>query len=391
MDRKIKLGFTFTPIPKYNGIDINQLNSIVSKIPTKWDASMANLNKQINTTKTTQPNNLVNRVFKGLSNKTSGTYYDANGNLLFKDGQLTDAGKQLFGKNAQRAEWNMRSGNIFQNNSWRADNTTFDFKNMKALDGYQDKYKQMNGRWVFKDSDGKWTYFNSPVIKQTITKSDKTKTQNKPAQNNVVDKNGFVLASSIIKPGTKNTWDLLQGKNINDYIIDGWGRPVTSMEGLKSTYVANYLDKYNGRNPTDGAPIEAVRDQANKDFDIFLKHYFVKNPSINKNTWIPDADFTPKYIHNGKNLALVNSSDGKQPIIQNINGIPYLMDENGNNAIPMIDQSTGNQNFYIQETKNPNKVLYNNKHYNVYVPATGYKNGGILTNNKFENWINGTK
>ena len=37
MDRKIKLGFTFTPIPKYNGIDINQLNSIVSKIPTKWD------------------------------------------------------------------------------------------------------------------------------------------------------------------------------------------------------------------------------------------------------------------------------------------------------------------------------------------------------------------
>jgi hypothetical protein len=35
----------------------------------------------------------------------------------------------------------MRSGNVFQNNSWRADNTTFDFKNMKALDGYQDKYK----------------------------------------------------------------------------------------------------------------------------------------------------------------------------------------------------------------------------------------------------------
>mgnify|MGYP000632430662 CR=1 FL=1 len=56
----------------------------------------------------------------------------------------------------------MRSGNIFQNNSWRADNTTFDFKNMKALDGYEGKYKKMgNGRWVFKDEDGKWTYFNT--------------------------------------------------------------------------------------------------------------------------------------------------------------------------------------------------------------------------------------
>jgi hypothetical protein len=27
----------------------------------------------------------------------------------------------------------------------------------------------MNGRWVFKDSDGKWTYFNqyTPVVKTT--------------------------------------------------------------------------------------------------------------------------------------------------------------------------------------------------------------------------------
>lgn len=408
MDRKIKLGFTFTPIPKYNGIDINQLNSIVSKIPTKWDASMANLNKQINTTKTTQPNNLVNRVFKGLSNKTSGTYYDANGNLLFKDGQLTDAGKQLFGKNAQRAEWNMRSGNVFQNNSWRADNTTFDFKNMKALDGYQDKYKQMNGRWVFKDSDGKWTYFNqyTPVVKNTKQTQPK---QTNPKQTNQqamqIDDSGFV--TPVVS--NKDEWDVftkLNGYTPNS-LLNKWAYKEKNTSGkygtqekdfsynddnFKDSYIKWYLNNAGGYSPT-GAIIPSVYDSATQGYDKFMKKYYVSNPDINKNTWVSDLNITPKYIHKGVNLALVNSSDHQKAQLRNVNGNLYLFDENGNNGIQMVDRSTGNQNFYMQETNKPQKysVKYNNKYYNVYIPSN--KSGGklIKTNNKFENWINGTK
>lgn len=403
MDRKIKLGFTFTPIPKYNGIDINQLNSIVSKIPTKWDASMANLNKQINTTKTTQPNNLVNRVFKGLSNKTSGTYYDANGNLLFKDGQLTNAGKQLFGKNAQRAEWNMRSGNIFQNNSWRADNTTFDFKNMKALDGYQDKYKQMNGRWVFKDSDGKWTYFNqyTPVVK--TTKQTQPKQTNQQAMQ--IDDSGFV--TPVVS--NKDEWDVftkLNGYTPNS-LLNKWAYKEKNTSGkygtqekdfsynddnFKDSYIKWYLNNAGGYSPT-GAIIPSVYNSATQGYDKFMKKYYVSNPDINKNTWVSDLNITPKYIHKGVNLALVNSSDHQKAQLRNVNGNLYLFDENGNNGIQMVDRSTGNQNFYMQETNKPQKysVKYNNKYYNVYIPSN--KSGGklIKTNNKFENWINGTK
>ena len=300
---------------------------------------------------------------------------------------------------------------VVQNNSWRADNTTFDFKNMKAIKGYEDKYINKDGKWLFKDSqDGKWTYFNQNSIINKSASNQKQNKQDNKAKNNIsnkqpiqnsVDKNGFVLASSLIFPNQKNTWDLLQGKDINRFMYDDWGNGISSEQALKNKYIGIYLNKYNGRNPIDGTPITSVLDQANKDFEIFKKHYFVQNPSINKNTWYADANFAPKYIHNGKNLALVDSSDGNLPIIQNINGIPYLMDENGRNAIPMIDKATGNQNFYIQETKNPNTVTYNNKHYNVYVPAAEYKNGGQITNKtkvnkkylgevitKFDNWIN---
>lgn len=372
--------------------------------------------QQLNKQNIAQPvintiNTVTNRIYKGLNKQTNGTYYDINGTILFTNGKLTQAGQQLFGQNANRAQWNMQNGNIFQNNSWRADNTTFDFKNMKAIKGYEDKYINKDGKWLFKDSqDGKWTYFNQNSIINKSASNQKQNKQDNKAKNNIsnkqpiqnsVDKNGFVLASSLIFPNQKNTWDLLQGKDINRFMYDDWGNGISSEQALKNKYIGIYLNKYNGRNPIDGTPITSVLDQANKDFEIFKKHYFVQNPSINKNTWYADANFAPKYIHNGKNLALVDSSDGNLPIIQNINGIPYLMDENGRNAIPMIDKATGNQNFYIQETKNPNTVTYNNKHYNVYVPAAEYKNGGQITNKtkvnkkylgevitKFDNWIN---
>lgn len=390
---KMQLGYK----PK-NNISYN-FQSYIPKI------LVVDSNKQHKDNQNTVSNNShmpINKIYKGLNKQTKGKYYDVNGNILFTNGKLTQIGQQLFGKNANRAQWNMQNGNIFQNNSWRADTSTFDFKNMKALKGYENKYINSNGQWMFKDNQsGKWTYFN-PIISKSNNQKQNNE-QDKPIQNSV-DKNGFVLASSLISRNNHNTWDLLQGKNISKFIIDGWGRNITSEGALKNKYVAEYLDKYNGRNPIDGTPIKAIRDQADKDFDLFMKHYFVKNPSINKNTWYVDSSFTPKYVYKGRNLAIVNSSDGKLPIIQNINGTPYLMDENGHNTTPMIDTATGNQNFYMQETKDPNAVLYNNKHYNVYVPATEYKQGGQIINkmskkvnkkylggilnNKFNNWIN---
>lgn len=402
---RIQLGFK--PENLFNikvGIDAEALNKAVAKLPSKWDTSMQQLNDQINTTKQVT-NHLSNRIYKGLNSKTSGTYYDSNGNLLFKNGKITEAGKQLFGNNAQRAEWNMRSGNIFQNNSWRADNTTFDFKNMKALDGYEGRYRKMgNGRWAFKDEDDKWTYFNqyAPTSKVVAKSTSKQLVNNKVME---VDDSGFV--TPVVS--TKDDWDAftkLNGYTPNS-LLNKWAYKVENKVGqygtqekkysynddnFKDAYIKWYLDNAGGYDPK-GAIIHSVYNSATQGYNKFIKKYYVSNPDINKNTWGSDLNITPKYTHKGVNLALVNSSDGQPAQIRNVNGNLYLFDENGNNGIQMLDRTTGNQNFYMQETNKPQKysVKYNNKYYNIYVPSN--KSGGklIKSNNRFENWVNGTK
>lgn len=402
---RIQLGFKPEDLSNIKvGIDAEALNKAVAKLPSKWDTSMQQLNDQINITKQVT-NHLSNRIYKGLNNKTSGTYYDVNGNLLFKNGKITEAGKQLFGNNAQRAEWNMRSGNIFQNNSWRADNTTFDFNNMKALDGYEGKYRKMgNGRWAFKDEDGKWTYFNQYIpTNKVVTKS----TSKQPVNNKVmeVDDSGFV--TPVVS--TKDEWDAftkLNGYTPNS-LLNKWAYKVENKVGqygtqekkysynddnFKDAYIKWYLDNAGGYDPK-GAIIPSVYNSATQGYNKFIKKYYVSNPDINKNTWRPDLNITPKYMHKGVNLALVNSSDDEPAQIRNVNGNLYLFDENGNNGVQMVDRTTGNQNFYMQETNKPQKysIKYNNKYYNVYIPSN--KSGGklIKSNNRFENWVNGTK
>lgn len=78
------------------------------------------------------------KVYKGLNSKTKGTYYNEDG-LLFKDGKLTDIGKKLFGKDAQRTEWNMRNGKPYI----KAETTNYYKKGgvLKAANGLT--YKQL--------------------------------------------------------------------------------------------------------------------------------------------------------------------------------------------------------------------------------------------------------
>lgn len=358
---KIQLGYKPENISN-TGIDINALNKLVSKLPSKWDVQMQQLNDQINTTKQSK-NNLSNKVYKGLNDKTSGTYYDSNGNLLFKNGKITEAGKQLFGKNSDRAEKNMQSGNIFQNNSWRADNTTFDFNTMKAKQGYENKYrKEKNGQWSFIGEDGSRYYFNMPIF------------NNKKAANKTeVKKSNSNYTTPEVKP-VNTKWDLQGADTYNeswlaklgilndseDYYRKLWleANPKAQRSAPIASYLWNSIFSENNRDI-----LPSYKAQFKQDYNKWKNKNYAKNVSQNTSWYWEDPGIVKAKTINGSKY------------------IPLDMDSNYKGA-------DGNYYDYYDDVI-PN--VLEDKHGNAWILS--HKNGGKIrnTNNKFENWINGTK
>ena len=295
------------------------------------------------------------KVYKGLNSKTKGTYYNEDG-VLFKDGKLTDTGKKLFGKDAKRAELNMKNGNVYQG-LWRADTDTFDFATGKAKKGYEGKYrKEANGRWSFKDQSG-WTYFNTSgkAHKQTVNKQT---TQ---------PKGGFV-------------WDLnpdggsyTRGKTVLEYgqIDDEQGLNDVGYNDAEDAYREAWL-KVNpqavnhgvwfwGHNPFKHDNTNQIKsqyqNQFKSDLNKWFRKYYAINPSQNKNVFNADRYYLRKTQVDGNSYVPLFTGNqygfGVRKDIDEFGNNTYT-DHNGN-TIPGFKMINGNP--YIKaETTNYYKI-----------------------------------
>lgn len=298
------------------------------------------------------------KVYKGLNSKTKGTYYNEDG-LLFKDGKLTDIGKKLFGNDAQRAEWNMRNGNIYQG-SWRADTDTFDFATGKAKKGYEGKYrKEANGRWLFKDQSG-WKYFNTDgrPIKQA------TKQPEKPKGGFVWDLNpdggGYTRGKAVLEYGKIDDGKGLNGVGYND-AEDAYREAWLKV----NPQAVNHGVMFWGHNPFRHDNTNQIKsqyqEQFKSDLNKWFRKYYAVNPSQNKNVFNADRQYLRKTQIGG--TSYVPLFTGNQYGF----GVREDMDEFGNTMYTDYDGDAI-----------PGFKMINGKPYIKAETTNYYKKGGVL-------------
>lgn len=124
----------------------------------------------------------------------NGTYTDANGKVIFSNGKMDSRAKlYLTGKYgrdyANRAEANMRSGNIYDSRNKRADGKVVGWRidngrgrdsswnkeiEKNAVKGKMNRVrKDSSGRYMFKDKGtGTWTYFNQDAKDAAVARNN---------------------------------------------------------------------------------------------------------------------------------------------------------------------------------------------------------------------------
>lgn len=128
----------------------------------------------------------------------TGEYMDQAGNIITKNRELTpEARKYLVDKystaHADRVNWNTRSGNVYQNNRWRADDPSTGQRTQQ----WELAIKNTGGKKTFEDwVTGKTTYFNqsdkdadlakkggkSTLAKKSVKEDSKTDTSKQKSQ-----------------------------------------------------------------------------------------------------------------------------------------------------------------------------------------------------------------